>query len=66
MEVITCTTKLQLVHNLYIYIYIIQSEEGRKVIRNYNKMASVLLEYEMLYHRGWFKAVETARSGIYT
>ena len=27
-------------------------------------MAAVLMEFEMLYHRGWYKAVETARSGL--
>ena len=34
------------------------------MIRNYNKMAGVLMEFEMLYHRGWYRAVETARSGM--
>lgn len=44
--------------------YVLQTEDGKKVIRNFNKMAGVLMEFEMLYHRGWFRAVETARSGL--
>lgn len=27
-------------------------------------MAAVLMEYELLYHRSWFRAVESARSGL--
>ena len=27
-------------------------------------MAAVLMEFEMLYHRGWYRAVEAARSGL--
>ena len=30
-------------------LYCLQTDEGRKIIRNYNKMASVLLEYEVEY-----------------
>ncbi|XP_070190341.1 dynein axonemal heavy chain 5-like isoform X2 [Littorina saxatilis] len=43
---------------------IIKNPEAKKIIRNYNKMAGVLLEYEMLYHRGWCRAVEAAKSGL--
>ncbi|ELU05307.1 hypothetical protein CAPTEDRAFT_162628 [Capitella teleta] len=43
---------------------ILKSEEAKKIIRNYNKMAAVLMEYELLYHRSWFRAVESARSGL--
>lgn len=28
-------------------------------------MASVLMEYEMLYHRSWCRAVETIKSGMH-
>ena len=28
-------------------------------------MAGVLLEYEMLYHRGWYRAVEAAKAGLH-
>ena len=42
----------------------LQTEEAKKIIRNYNKMAAVLVEFEMTYHRAWFRAVETAKSGL--
>lgn len=28
-------------------------------------MASVLMEYEMLYHRSWCRAVDTVKSGMH-
>uniref|UniRef100_A0A673Z5Z6 Dynein heavy chain 5, axonemal-like n=1 Tax=Salmo trutta TaxID=8032 RepID=A0A673Z5Z6_SALTR len=43
---------------------ILKTPEMRKVIRSYNKMAAVLLEYELLYHRGWSQAVEMGRHGL--
>ncbi|XP_041462810.1 dynein heavy chain 5, axonemal-like [Lytechinus variegatus] len=43
---------------------ILKTNEAKKLIRNYNKMATVLLEYEVLYHRGWFRAVDNIRSGL--
>ena len=32
---------------------LLKSLEGKKIVKTYNKMAAVLLEYEVLYHRGW-------------
>ena len=32
---------------------LLNSVEGKKIVKTYNKIASVLLEYEVLYHRGW-------------
>ncbi|XP_071801151.1 dynein axonemal heavy chain 5-like isoform X2 [Asterias amurensis] len=43
---------------------VLRTQEAKKIIRNFNKMAAVLLEYELLYHRGWFRAVDTIRSGL--
>uniref|UniRef100_A0A8C7LGC2 Dynein, axonemal, heavy chain 5 n=1 Tax=Oncorhynchus kisutch TaxID=8019 RepID=A0A8C7LGC2_ONCKI len=43
---------------------ILKTPEMRKVIRSYNKMAAVLLEFELLYHRGWSQAVEMGRHGL--
>ncbi|XP_034335195.2 dynein axonemal heavy chain 5 isoform X1 [Magallana gigas] len=43
---------------------ILKHPEAKKIVRNYNKMAGVLLEYEMLYHRGWCRAVEAAKGGL--
>ncbi|XP_043921456.1 dynein axonemal heavy chain 5-like [Protopterus annectens] len=43
---------------------ILKTPEMKKVIRNYNNMASVLVEFELLYHRGWCKCADIARSGL--
>ncbi|XP_077977872.1 dynein axonemal heavy chain 5-like isoform X2 [Glandiceps talaboti] len=43
---------------------VLRTQEAKKIIRNFNKMAAVLMEFEMLYHRGWYRAVETAKSGM--
>jgi len=32
---------------------LLSSAEGKKAVKTYNKIASVLLEYEVLFHRGW-------------
>ncbi|XP_058868792.1 dynein axonemal heavy chain 5 isoform X2 [Acipenser ruthenus] len=43
---------------------ILQTAEAKRIIRNYNKVAKVLLEFEVLYHRGWLKQVEMAKAGL--
>ncbi|MGH0184369.1 UNVERIFIED_CONTAM: hypothetical protein FKN15_014875 [Acipenser sinensis] len=43
---------------------ILQKTEAKRIIRNYNKVAKVLLEFEVLYHRGWLKQVEMAKAGL--
>lgn len=40
---------------------ILQSAEAKKIIKNYNKLAKVLLEFELLYHRGWLRQVNLIR-----
>lgn len=35
-----------------------QREDAKKIIRSYNKVARVLLEYEVLYHRAWMQQVD--------
>ena len=42
-----------------------KSPEARKVIKNFNQLAKVLTEYEMLYHRAWVKQIEPIKSGKY-
>jgi len=32
---------------------VLKSVDGKKIVRIYNKMSAVFLEYEVLYHRGW-------------
>ena len=36
---------------------ILKDAEAKKVIKNYNKTARVLLEFELLYHQAWVKQV---------
>ncbi|XP_067868157.1 dynein axonemal heavy chain 5 isoform X2 [Heterodontus francisci] len=45
-------------------VEILKTPEMKKVIKNYNKMAAVLLEFEVVYHRGWCQAVDFARNGL--
>ena len=42
-----------------------QGPEAKKIVRNYNKIAKILLEYEILYHRAWMRQVETATVGLH-
>lgn len=37
---------------------VLQSAEAKRIIRNYNKVAKVLLEFEVIYHRGWMQQVK--------
>lgn len=43
---------------------ILKSDEGKQVVKNYNKMAQVLLEYEVLHYRSWCKSVDAIISGL--
>ncbi|XP_076449856.1 dynein axonemal heavy chain 5-like isoform X2 [Babylonia areolata] len=43
---------------------ILNSPEAKKIIKNFNKLARVLLEFEMLYYRGWCRQVEAAKEGL--
>ena len=43
---------------------LLEMPEAKKIIKNFNKLAKVLLEFEMLYHRGWLRQVrEAVQSG---
>ncbi|GCC35016.1 hypothetical protein chiPu_0013494 [Chiloscyllium punctatum] len=46
-------------------VEILKTPDMKKVIKNYNKMAAVLLEFEVLYHRGWCRAVDFAQNGLH-
>ena len=37
---------------------LLDGPESKKIIKNYNKLAKVLLEFEVLYHRGWLRQVQ--------
>ncbi|XP_064611990.1 dynein axonemal heavy chain 5-like isoform X2 [Liolophura sinensis] len=43
---------------------ILQIPDAKKIIKSYNKLAKVLLEFEVLYHRGWLRQVEAAKAGL--
>ena len=43
--------------------HVLKTSEGKKIIRNYNKIAKVLLEFEVIYHRQWMRGVEQAKAG---
>lgn len=44
---------------------ILQYGEAKKIIRNYNKVAAVLIEYELLYYRTWLRQVEIVMTGVH-
>jgi dynein heavy chain len=43
---------------------VLDSAEAKKHIRNYNKMARALIEFELLWHRSWYGIVEQAKTGL--
>ena len=43
----------------------LKTQEAIKIICNFNQLAAVLVEFEILYHKGWLKQVEIAKTGIY-
>lgn len=40
-----------------------KSVEARRVVRTYNRVAQVLIEFEMLYHQAWVKALDVVQDG---
>ena len=44
---------------------ILNTIEAKKIIKNYNKLAKTLLEFEVLYHRGWLRQMEAVKSGLH-
>ncbi|XP_039973302.1 dynein heavy chain 5, axonemal [Xiphias gladius] len=43
---------------------VLSTPEAKRIIRNFNRVARVLLEFEMLYHHSWMKKMEGARVGL--
>ncbi|KAK3588116.1 hypothetical protein CHS0354_012173 [Potamilus streckersoni] len=41
-----------------------KGEDSKRIIRNYNRVAKALMEYEVLYHYAWVKSVEMASSNL--
>jgi dynein heavy chain len=44
---------------------ILQHPDAKRIIKNYNQLSAVLIEYEVLYHRTWLKQVELIMTGIH-
>ncbi|XP_051465193.1 dynein axonemal heavy chain 5-like [Apus apus] len=45
---------------------LLKTLEMKKVVKSYNKMAAVLLEFEFIYHRAWCRFAEWARNALYS
>ncbi|XP_060776773.1 dynein axonemal heavy chain 5-like [Neoarius graeffei] len=43
---------------------ILDTAEAKGVIRSYNRMAKLLVEFEVLYHQGWMEQVELVKVGL--
>ncbi len=43
---------------------IIRTEEAKQIVKNYNKMAQVLLEYELIHYRLWCTSIDMIKSGL--
>ncbi|NWQ86048.1 DYH5 protein, partial [Burhinus bistriatus] len=43
---------------------VLQTPEGKHIIRNYNKVAKALVEFEVIYHKGWLQQVELTKRGL--
>ncbi|XP_072317021.1 dynein axonemal heavy chain 5 [Eucyclogobius newberryi] len=43
---------------------VLSTVEAKIIIKNYNRVARVLLEFEILYHQNWMKKMEDARAGL--
>ncbi|OXB65197.1 hypothetical protein ASZ78_004954 [Callipepla squamata] len=43
---------------------VLQTPDGKRIIRNYNKVARVLMEFEVIYHRGWLQQVELTKTRL--
>nr|XP_013808177.1 PREDICTED: dynein heavy chain 5, axonemal isoform X2 [Apteryx mantelli mantelli] len=43
---------------------VLQTADGKRITRNYNKVAKVLLEFEVIYHRAWLQQIELTKTGL--
>jgi dynein heavy chain len=43
---------------------VLDSIEAKKHIRNYNKLARALIEFEVLWYRSWYNIVDQAKTGL--
>ncbi|KAJ3342801.1 Dynein heavy chain 5, axonemal [Gonapodya sp. JEL0774] len=43
---------------------VLDSVEAKKHIRNYNKLARALIEFEILWYKSWFSVVDLTKTGL--
>ncbi|TPX71761.1 hypothetical protein SpCBS45565_g00838 [Spizellomyces sp. 'palustris'] len=43
---------------------VLESMEAKKHIRNYNKLARALIEFELLWYKSWYGVVDEAKTGL--
>ncbi|KAM9637240.1 dynein axonemal heavy chain 5 [Morphnus guianensis] len=43
---------------------VLRTPDGKRIIRSYNRVAKVLTEFEVIYHRGWLQQVELTKRGL--
>ncbi|XP_024917266.1 dynein heavy chain 5, axonemal [Cynoglossus semilaevis] len=43
---------------------VLSTPDAKRIIRNYNSVAKVLVEFEIFHHQGWIRGVERARVGL--
>lgn len=43
---------------------VMADKDAKPIIRNYNKLAKALLQFEMVWHQGWCQAVTEAKAGL--
>lgn len=43
---------------------ILRTKDGKFCVKNYNAVATALVEYETMYHQVWVKAAEQAKKGL--
>lgn len=44
---------------------VLDTLDAKKHIRNYNKLARALIEYEILWYKAWYNVVEETKTGLY-
>ncbi|XP_063344566.1 dynein axonemal heavy chain 5 isoform X2 [Pelmatolapia mariae] len=45
---------------------VLSTSEAKRIIKNFNRVARALLEFEMIYHHSWMKKMEDAKVGLQT
>ncbi|RMC15911.1 hypothetical protein DUI87_08116 [Hirundo rustica rustica] len=45
---------------------VLRTPDGKSIIRNYNKVAKVLMKFEVIYHRQWLQQIELTKRGLQT